>query len=888
MMKHEYLNFTRGTTLQTLCREIMIRQQTGADLMPLYKWIANEQRNLRRKQSSLWEPTVSDKCYYHYLDVIRKKISNHAESLHIQEICDEVIELTRTKIYALFLTQEVSCWPSLESVFDAAQKDPDYITGLVYTPYYHKNYMEQVDYFDEYQRIGLPVIRHNEYDLSNQSPDIVFMIKSYGNVPDQYQLKHLECVIPRTVYIPYGMEITTDLAKYGFQYYLHYRAWRHCAYGEIVKKYAKEYGYRNGENVVVWGHPKADHYLDMESKQELIPDEWKKKIRDRKVILWTPHHLIDLNETGTGTWLIWSERILDMAFKNPDVVFIFRPHPLLMGALVNSGSMTQRQVERLQEKIQNAENIIWDKNSLYYAAFYAADAIITDGTTFSIEFLYTKKPILLTPRNIKGFYMYEQMMEAYYIAKSIQDIIRFVQMVKKGEDPLFDKRLALYNKMFYIPKEGTVGENIMNQVKHNLNEECHKIDCCNLPKLKTEEHEEAVGIINKDEFPLFTILVLCYNNENLLYDMLDSIFIQDYPRIQLIVSDDGSEDFDVEHVQKYIDNHKGINIEQIIVRKNPVNLRTVRHVHEALALVKGEYVIITAADDRFSRRDVISHYVEQFLKNSNSVWLVARCKIISEDYTKTKYILPTEMDEPYFTEGNAQKLFSRWSRRGMAVPCCMAFRKDAFELVGGIDLDYQYTEDLPLVLKLLRNGYAPIYYNEVTAIHSTGGITNSNQRYGKEVRKMFYDDKYKIFEREVEPYKNLMFPEDRKAYRQYMREIMARHYLIFIKWQGASTFKKVKMCIKKPICAWWVFEINYMRIKDKIHRKKLFALSQGMMLLSIIFLKANGLSSLAWIYRIMGLLDFVAAVLLFTVSIATYPIEKYFIYKAHLRSKLVN
>ena len=117
---------------------------------------------------------------------------------------------------------------------------------------------------------------------------------------------------------------------------------------------------------------------------------------------------------------------------------------------------------------------------------------------------------------------------------------------------------------------------------------------------------------------------------------------------------------------------------------------------------------------------------------------------------------------------------------------------------------------------------------------------------------------------------------------------MARHYFIFIKWQGASTFKKVKMCIKKPIRAWWVFEINYMRIKDKIHRKKLFALSQGMMLLSIIFLKANGLSSLAWIYRIMGLLDFVAAVLLFTVSIATYPIEKYFIYKAHLRSKLVN
>ena len=45
MTDHKYLNFTRGTTLQSLCREIMTGQQTGADLMPLCKWITDEQRN---------------------------------------------------------------------------------------------------------------------------------------------------------------------------------------------------------------------------------------------------------------------------------------------------------------------------------------------------------------------------------------------------------------------------------------------------------------------------------------------------------------------------------------------------------------------------------------------------------------------------------------------------------------------------------------------------------------------------------------------------------------------------------------------------------------------------------------------------------------------------
>lgn len=891
MEVQEYLNFTRGTTLQTLCKEIKDGLQKGADLTIVQTWITDEQRNLRKKQSSLWEPTVSDRCYYRYLDALQEAITKHAGLSRFQELCTEIRVTTRKKIYVLFLTQEVSCWPSLESVFDAAQKNSDYETALVYTPFFHENFTEQVDYFDEYREMGVPVIRHNEYDLPAYSPDIVFMIKPYANTPEQYQFRHLECVIPRAVFIPYGMELTTDLIKFGFQYYLHYKAWRHCVYGDIAKKYAKEYGYRNGENIAVWGHPKADHYQDMDSKRQQIPNAWKQVIGNRKVILWTPHHLVSLNETGTGTWLLWGEKILDLALSNPDIVFIFRPHPLMMGALVNSGCMTHDQVDRLQRRILGAENIIWDTNSLYYDAFYAADALITDGTTFSVEFLYTKKPILLTPRNMKGFYMYEQMLESYYIAQEMQDIVRFVQMIQAGEDPLREKRLTLYQKMFFLPKTGTVGEYIMEQVKYDLNKECQQNVCGDLlvqeveSAISTEESVDAAEV----QFPLFSILVLCYKNMELLFGMLDSIFVQDYPRIQLIVSDDGSEDFDINCVQTYIDFHKRQNIEQVIVRKNEVNLRTVRHIHEALTLAEGNYVVFTAADDRFFGTNAISGYVEQFLKQKDSVWLVARCKMTTADYKKVIYNTPTEADALYFEEGEARKLFSRWSRRGMAIPCCMAFRKDAFELVGGIDLDYQFLEDWPLELKLLRNGYAPIYYNKITAIHSTGGITNSNSRYGKEIRKIFYDDKYLIFKKEVNPYLELLFPEDRKAYKRYLKEIMARHYFFYIDWPDASMFQRLKLCLKKPIRFWWVFEQGYVKkVKGKIQRKKLFAASQGLFLLALLFLHVGGYPLVEGLFQFMGWLDLFAAVLLFFVSIVTYPLEKYFQYKARLRTRLVN
>ena len=110
------------------------------------------------------------------------------------------------------------------------------------------------------------------------------------------------------------------------QYYLHYRLGDTVLMVRLLKSTRRNTVTATARTLLSGGI-KADHYLDMESKQELIPDEWKRKSGIEGYPLDT-HHLIDLNETGTGTWLIWSERILDMAFKNPDVVFIFRPHPL--------------------------------------------------------------------------------------------------------------------------------------------------------------------------------------------------------------------------------------------------------------------------------------------------------------------------------------------------------------------------------------------------------------------------------------------------------------------------------------------------------------------------------------------------------------------------------
>lgn len=888
MKSKRILNYSHGKTLQSLCNKILFDEQKN--YCSYRKWILYEQDRLLKKQSPLWSIPKSTESYYYFLNKLREILTAANVTDEITLLLNEINECTKDKINALFLTQEISCWPSLESVFAAVQHSENYEFSLVYIPFSHVNFTEQTDYYDTYKAMGLPILRHNEYDLIENSPDIAFVIKPYANIPEPYQTRHLEAVISRLIYIPYGMEITMDLIQYGFQYYTHYKAWRHCAYGNIVKEYGTKYGYRNGENIAVWGHPKADHYIHSNSEHINIPSEWGEIIRGRKVILWTPHHLVDLNSNGTGTWLIWGERILNEAVRHPDICFIFRPHPLMFGALINNNYMSQQEVDLLLKKIQDSDNIIYDANASYLYAFNAADAIITDGTTFSVEFLYTQKPILLTPRNMDGFYIYHEMLESYYIVRCARDITNFMEMIQSGKDPLKSKRLSLYNRLFFIPGTGTVGEYILQEIKKELTDECEgiKMLSSDIDVYGSKEIIDEQKLSPSANFPLFSILVLCYRNQDLLFAMLDSIFMQDYPRIQLIVSDDGSPDFDTETVEQYINLHKRSNIEQVLVRKNEINMKTVPHIHHAITYVRGDYLVFTAADDRFACSDVITTYVESFLSNPEKVWLVAKCNMTTPDYKKVRYVTPTSKDEFYFLQDDAHLLFSRWSRRGMAIPCCMAFKMTAFDLVGGIDLDYLFLEDWPLELKLLRNGNAPIFCNKLVAIHSTGGISNANNRYGKELKRLFYNDKYTLMRKEVEPYLSLLTPEDKKAYKLYMKEIMERHYFFYIDWPDTTTYQRLKLCLRKPIRFWWAFELKFNIFSNKIPKKKLLIGSQFLFALSVLFLNANPDIPVSFLYQILGWINIILGLFMMITGAVTYPLQKHFKKKAKLRTELIN
>ena len=110
---------------------------------------------------------------------------------------------------------------------------------------------------------------------------------------------------------------------------------------------------------------------------------------------------------------------------------------------------------------------------------------------------------------------------------------------------------------------------------------------------------------------LFSVIIVTYRQLQMLYAAIDSVLNQDYPSIQLIVADDGTEDFPAGDIEAYIEKHKGANILAVSVYSNSVNLGTVRSLNQAHRLVKGAYVLHFAGDDCLAGPGVLSDFAKE-------------------------------------------------------------------------------------------------------------------------------------------------------------------------------------------------------------------------------------------------------------------------------------
>lgn len=106
-------------------------------------------------------------------------------------IVDSVRLDIKVRLEAVFLPYKASMWDSLESVWQAADADPDCDAYVIPIPYYDKNsdgsFGQRHYEIRQYPKY-VPVVRYEDYDFEKRRPDMIFIHNPYPDESSQLLL----------------------------------------------------------------------------------------------------------------------------------------------------------------------------------------------------------------------------------------------------------------------------------------------------------------------------------------------------------------------------------------------------------------------------------------------------------------------------------------------------------------------------------------------------------------------------------------------------------------------------------------------------------------------------------------------------------------------------
>lgn len=252
------------------------------------------------------------------------------------------------------------------------------------------------------------------------------------------------------------------------------------------------------------------------------------------------------------------------------------------------------------------------------------------------------------------------------------------------------------------------------------------------------------------EQELFSVIILCYRHFEYLFAAIDSVLEQDYPEIELIVSDDGSQNFPHDQIGQYIEMKKRENIKRVYVHQEEKNVGTVKHLNHAIPLCQGAYIIALAGDDALGSKEVLSRYVNGFATGpENCLIQMAQTAMYDEtlEDVESYYVGPIVQAAIEKTRESTNELLNLLLTRGACLPSTSTcFKKDFFPQFGAFDEGYALVEDYPMHMRLAEEGWV-IHYNNFVAIkHRHGGISHGQKGALSESSRLYFSDTRKMIQ----------------------------------------------------------------------------------------------------------------------------------------------
>lgn len=297
---------------------------------------------------------------------------------------------------------------------------------------------------------------------------------------------------------------------------------------------------------------------------------------------------------------------------------------------------------------------------------------------------------------------------------------------------------------------------------------------------------------------LVSIIVLTYNDFSGLEKSMKSIFDQEYSNIEIIISDDGSANYDREMVEQYKE-RTDRNSKKVIVNHNLKNLGTVKNINRALEFVSGDIIGFLGCGDYYTEKEVIGNVVALFGEKHAEVVSGKMRGISCSNPKKTSTLPPTDICK-LLRKGNEGQVFHRMFNDNCFCAPATFYKAELYKKYGKYDERMRLIEDYPFLFKLLLNNVKIYFWDEYVTNYIFDGVSS------KKPGPAICSDMEKIKEL-------IILPNIDKCDRKNRRLFLYNYY----RKKETSAVKKILNMLKYPEqFIYW----QYRRVTDILKRQR--------------------------------------------------------------------
>lgn len=340
-----------------------------------------------------------------YKEVNKNKVYKQLRQKLIK-VANSVKNDIPTRIEAVFLPYKASMWDSLESVWMAADADPNCDAYVIPIPYYDKNpdgSFREMHYEGDLYPENVPITKYDAFDFEQHRPDMIYTHNPYDDsnfvtsVHPFFYSDNLKKFTDCLVYIPYyatagGMSEGQALCP----------AYLNVDYIVIqAEKYRQYFDKRiPDEKFLVLGSPKFDSVINKCQHPSAPPKEWNlnnaqlEKMQNCKVYFYNTS--IGGMLGNTESFLKKMQYVFDIFKGRNDACLLWRPHPLMESTFDSMRKEYKEQYLELKKKFVEEDIGILDETPDIEKTIALSDVYIGDsGTSVTSLFGVAGKPIFI-------------------------------------------------------------------------------------------------------------------------------------------------------------------------------------------------------------------------------------------------------------------------------------------------------------------------------------------------------------------------------------------------------------------------------------------------------------------------------------------------------------